>query len=197
MRPRFLYADHDGAFVESIFLFFLFPLPSFAQQLRPTVRSYNLNASNFSTCWFTFKTYIADRKTSEKGMNFAILPFSWLHQTDWEGPLWQWGKDYWLQDSSCSNTLHLASSSTIQQASHYVCQCLWNITTYITMISYRNCQTYCVKAKNCQLVVWTSILGSQHLSFGVPTKGKNKWIMKSKENDINSKSNLQLHQFVS
>lgn len=52
------------------------------------------------------------------------------------------------------------------------------------MVSYRNCQTYCVEAKNCQLVVWTSILGSQHLSFGVPTKGKNKCIMESEENNL-------------
>lgn len=62
------------------------------------------------------------------------------------------------------------------------------------MVSYRNCQTYCVEAKNCQLVVWTSILGSQHLSFGVPTKGKNKCIMESEENNTYSKSNLQLYQ---
>lgn len=62
------------------------------------------------------------------------------------------------------------------------------------MVSYRNCQTYCVEAKNCQLVVWTSILGSQHLSFGVPTKGKNKCIMESEENNTDSKSNLQLYQ---
>lgn len=62
------------------------------------------------------------------------------------------------------------------------------------MVSYRNCQTYCVEAKNCQLVVWTSILGSQHLSLGVPTKGKNKCIMESEENNTYSKSNLQLYQ---
>lgn len=51
------------------------------------------------------------------------------------------------------------------------------------MVGYKNNQTYCVEAKNCQLVVWTSILGSQHLSFGVPTTGKNKCIMESEENN--------------
>lgn len=94
VRPRFLFADHGGVFVEPTFSLFLFPLPFSAQQLRPTIIWYNLNASNFSTCWFTFKNFIPDWKNlikKEFCLSFLaihVLPFSWLHQTDWEDPPW-------------------------------------------------------------------------------------------------------------